>query len=339
LSAQALKTILIGFGEVASGYASDPKIAGVFKEATHIQAIQRHPGFDILAVIDPSEDARRRAQSDWQVEHCYADISQLKTDQNFEFAVLTSPAPTRMAALAQLPDLKAVLAEKPLGQRPGEARLFVQGCADRDLPLQVNYWRRGAPGFRSLADGYLAELVGEPQAVFGLYGNGLYNNASHLVDFVRYLFGEIKSVQATSESSDMLTIRGTHDKKVGFALTLEIGLQAMISPLDFSAYREVGLDIWGRDGRLAIWQEGLSVQHFSRAENRGVTGADEIATDQPRNIECPIDESFYRIYDNIWRHLMHGDLLVSSGQNALQTEQALAALEASAAEGGVVINL
>jgi len=339
MNAQPLNTILIGFGEVASGYASDPKIASVFKEATHIQAIRRHPGFQIVAVIDPSEEARQRAHTDWQIEHCHAVISELDTDQRIDFAVLASPASTRMAALAQLPDLRAILSEKPLGQRPGEAKSFVQGCAERDIPLQVNYWRRGAPGFHALADGRLTDLVGEPQAVFGLYGNGLYNNASHLVDFIRYLLGEIKSVQATSNSSKILTHRGSADKSLGLTLTLHSGVQVMVSPVDFSNYREIGLDIWGRNGRLAIWQEGLSVQHFPRTENRGVTGADEIASDQPQSIECPIDDSFYRIYDNIWRHLNHGEPLLSSGQSALQTEQVLAAVEASAAENGVVKNL
>jgi len=339
LSARALKTILIGFGEVASGYASDPKISGVFKDATHIQAIQRHPGFDIVAVIDPSEDARRRAQSDWQVEHCYADLSQMPSDQRIDVAVLTSPASTRLAALAQLPNLRAVLAEKPLGQAPGEAESFVQGCAERNLPLQVNYWRRGAPGFRRLADGQLTDLVGEAQAVFGLYGNGLFNNGSHLIDFVRFLFGEIKTVQATSDASEVFLERGTADKSMAFTLNLVSSLQVMVSPIDFSAYREIGLDIWGREGRLAIWQEGLSVQHFPRTENRGVSDTGEIASDQPRTIDCPIKDSFYAIYDNIWRHLDQGEDLLISGENALLTEQALMALETSAANGGEIKHL
>lgn len=336
---QTLNTVLVGFGEVASGYASDPKITNAFNDAAHIQAIKRHPAFNIVAVIDPSEQARKRAQSEWQVDQCHAEISQLPDGQRIDVAVLTSPASTRLAALAQLPELRAVLAEKPLGQVPGEAEQFVQRCADRNLPLQVNYWRRGAAGFRSLADGQLADLIGETQTVFGLYGNGLFNNGSHLVDFVRFLFGEIKIVQATSDATDVLLKRGSADKTMAFTLTLESGIQVMISPIDFSAYREVGLDIWGSEGRLAIWQEGLSVQHFPRTENRGVSDADEIASDQPRTIDCSIRDSFYRIYDNIWRHLDQGEDLLSSGENALLTEQALMAVEISAANGGEIKHL
>jgi hypothetical protein len=38
-----------------------------------------------------------------------------------------------------------------------------------------------------------------------------------------------------------------------------------MSSLDFRAYREVGLDLWGHVGRLAIWQEGLHVAHYPQA--------------------------------------------------------------------------
>jgi predicted dehydrogenase len=339
VTGQVLNTVLVGFGEIAAGYASDPKMAKVFNDAAHIQAIMRHPAYNIAAVVDPSEQARQSARTDWQIENCLSDISQLPKDQAIDVAVLTSPSATRLEALARLPDLKAVLAEKPLGQRPGEAEAFVHECSRRDLPLQVNYWRRGAAGFHTLAGGHLASLVGEPQAAFGLYGNGLYNNGSHLVDFVRLLLGEVEAVQAISPISEIVLARGTKDKSLAFALTLDSDLVVTISPVDFSAYREVGIDIWGRDGRVAIWQEGISVQHFPLVENRGVSDADEIATDRPRFIDCPIEDAFYNMYDNIWRHLDKGEALLSPGNSALATERTLLALERSAADGGTLHQL
>jgi predicted dehydrogenase len=336
---QALNTVLIGFGEIASGYAFDPKMAKVFNDATHIQAILRHPAYDIVAVVDPSEQARQSALTDWHIEHCVSDISQLPKKQRIDVAVLTSPTATRQDTLARLVGLKAVLAEKPLGQKPGEAEKFVRECDRRKISLQVNYWRRGAAGFHTLASGQLTDLIGKPQAAFGLYGNGLYNNGSHLVDFIRYLLGEVKAVQATSHVSDIVLPRGTVDKSLAFALTLDNDLVVMISPVDFSDYREVGLDIWGRQGRVGIWQEGLSVQHFARVENRGVSDAYEIASDRPQTISCSIEDAFYNVYDNIWRHLDKGEDLLSSGEGALATERVLLALESSATDGGAVRKL
>jgi predicted dehydrogenase len=336
---QPLKTVIIGFGEVASGYASDPKMAQVFNGASHVQTIERHPAFVIHAVVDPSKYARRSAREDWNIDHCVADIGDLADPSEVEVAVLTCPSGTRMAALEQLPNLKAVLAEKPLGQNDGEARAFVDYCAGRALPLQVNYWRRGAEGLRSLAAGQLQELVGKPQAIFGLYGNGLFNNGCHLVDFIRFLFGEVKSVQATSSVSEIQLERGNTDKHVGFALTLPDGLTAQISALDFSSYREVGLDIWGRKGRLSILQEGLSVQYFPLQDNRGVSDAAEVASDQPQMINCPVADAHYNIYENLWQHLNEKRLLTSPGSNALATEEVLLAIEKSIDENGTQIPL
>mgnify|MGYP001412936739 CR=1 FL=1 len=58
-----------------------------------------------------------------------------------------------------------------------------------NLPVLVNYWRRADRLFQALAAGGLTEHVGSPQAVFGLYGNGLVNNGGHLIDFLRMLLG------------------------------------------------------------------------------------------------------------------------------------------------------
>jgi predicted dehydrogenase len=83
--------------------------------------------------------------------------------------------------------LQAAFVEKPLnfGDQKGDALIDI--CLKKNINLQVNFWRRGDELFQNLAAGKLSELIGIPSAVFATYGNGLRNNASHMIDFVRMI--------------------------------------------------------------------------------------------------------------------------------------------------------
>jgi predicted dehydrogenase len=191
---------------------------------------------------------------------------------------------------------------------------------------------------RRLAAGGLAARIGHPQAIFATYGKGLYNNASHLVDFLRMLFGEIVAVRAVGEAKRAELSPFANDVELPFVATLASGSTAFIGALDFAKYREVGLDVWGDVGRLTILQEGLVVTHYARRANRGVRDAAEIASDEGRILPCPVERAFYDLYGNLAAALRGADRLWSSGESALRTENALAAVIRSARAGGVPVS-
>jgi len=103
----------------------------------------------------------------------------------------------RQGSLAKVcPKLKGVLCEKPLSANPDDAWAFVDFCRARGILLQVNLWRRCDP---FLAADWQQENSPRSsvnrQIVRGVYGNGLLNNGTHLVDLCRMLFGEVVGVR------------------------------------------------------------------------------------------------------------------------------------------------
>ena len=328
-----LRTIVIGFGQIADGLRHDARMAEYFSYATHAQVLDAHPGFDWLGVVDPS-DAALDAAKDWNVRHIGADIASVAEAVVPEVAVITAPPGARAEIVHQLPSLKAVMVEKPLGSGDENGEAFVELCRERNVVMQVNFWRRGDKLYRSLARRGLAEKVGRPQAVFATYGNGLLNNGCHLVDFIRMLIGEVETVQALDEArlAEGAPIAG--DQQVPFALTMASGAIATVQPLDFRRYREVGLDIWGELGRLALYQESLGVFHYPLADTRSLENEMEIASDQPQVLEPTAGTALYNLYDNLAQAIMGQAEILSSADNALKTEQILDAVLASADGGG-----
>ena len=334
MSKGGLRTILVGFGQIAAGLGRDARMAEYFPYATHAQVLRDHPAFDWLGVVDPDEAAQRRAREEWKVPHVGGDLSAVAGHVKPEVAVIAAPPGTARAdTVQQLPDLKAVLVEKPLGVGGKDGGAFVEFCRKRDVKVMVNYWRRGDRLYRELAAGGLKDRIGKPQAVFATYGNGLFNNGGHLVDFLQMLLGEVATVQAVDQPRHAENTPLAEDWQAAFALTLTSGVMVMVQSLDFHFYREVGLDIWGEHGRLAFYQEGLGVMHYPMLDNRGLENAMEIASDKPRMLTPTAGRALYNMYDNLADVIAGKAACWSPGEQALFTEQVLNAVLASAAEG------
>ncbi len=316
-------TTLIGFGRMAQGYAADPVMARHFRYAAHAQVLRDHPAFEWRAVIDPAPDARTAARADWNVETCAATAAGLgAAAADIEVAVLATPPDARSGLLNAFPQLKAVIAEKPLGRSVAEAQAFLDDCKGRGIAVQVNLWRRGDRLFRELAAGRLRELIGTAQAATCLYGNGLVNNGTHMIDFSRMLFGEAAGFQLIGARPGFVEGPIADDTNPRFVLEMANGLAIDFQPLQFCAYREAGLVIWGTNGRLDILAEGLVVRHFPLASHRSMKGEREIAVDAPRELESTVGDALYEIYDDLARYLATADGgkpggLCSPGDSAL----------------------
>jgi predicted dehydrogenase len=333
MSARPLVTAVIGFGKVSAGYADDPVMARHYRYTTHAQVLRAHPAFDWQAVVDPAPEARAAAAR-WGVGAVVAQAGALANRERIEVAVLAMPpGPGRHEALAALPNLKAVIVEKPLGRTLAEARDFLAACVRRGVVVQVNLWRRADRAFRTLAAGELARRIGRLQTGFALYGNGLHNNGVHLVDLLRMLLGEIAAVQATAPAAADPRWPIPGDIQTAAALTFADGAQVYLAPLDFAAYREVGLDLWGDRGRLSILQEGLSIQAFVRQANRGMSGEYEIASDRPELMPSTVGDAFWELYEDLAAAVRQSGAVCSPGVSALRSEAVIEAIARSAVTG------
>jgi predicted dehydrogenase len=339
MTPRRFRTIVVGFGKVGAGYAKDPVMARFYPFATHAQVLAAHPDFLWDAVVDPADDALASARTDWKISNAVRTLKDLPRGYDPEVAVIATPPQTRLDVLNKLPTLRAVLVEKPLGSTLEDARAFLAYCQERNILVQVNYWRRADRVFRELAAGRLEDMIGPPISVFGLYGNGLLNNGSHMVDFVRMLFGEIAEVCADGAAATASAAPLPGDVHVPFHLNMKAGLTVSFQPLDFAEYRENGLDIWGEKSRLSILQEGLGIYLYPKNENRAMSGEREVASDRPKALESSVGTALYEMYGNLAAVVRGTTPLWSPGESALETARAVQAVLDSATSGRNAIRL
>lgn len=331
---ETYKTAIIGFGKIAHSLGDDPKMARYFDYASHAQVLQDNPRIDWQAIIDPLPEAREKGRGHWRVPNVVPTVEQLPDADKIEIVIFASPPSPRIAQLDAFPALLGVLVEKPVGRTVAEATEFLAACRQRRIKVQVNYWRRGVSALQDLSSGGLKKSVGSPRCLFATYGNGLLNNGSHIIDLIRMLCGEVIAVQAVGDaiSGGKLALEG--DIQIPFSLTLSDDATAFVGALDFARYREVGLDIWGERGRLALMQESLVQIDWGVVPNRGLEGENEIASDNPLLREVDVSKALLCMYVDLIHAIEEEREPMSSGHSALTNQIVLDAVCASARESG-----
>jgi len=334
MTTRRFKTAVIGFGKMGAGYAADPAMARYYPYATHAQVLADHERFEWIAVVDPNPDAQDAARRQWSVENVAATVTDLgDIAEEIEVAILATPPDSRLAILDGLPNLRAVLVEKPLGLDVDQANLFLDECRQRGILVQVNIWRRADEMFRRLAAGLLSDRIGRVQVASFFYGNGLLNNGTHMVDFARMLFGEVKSVQRINVFQSFVEGPIAGDSNQAFAVEFVDGGSASFLPLRFSAYRENGVIIWGARGRFDILNEGLVLACYPQRSNRAMTGEREVAADAAELMPSTVGKALYEMYTNLSQALSGTADLVSSGVSALLTSQLIECIRSAPASG------
>ena len=185
---------------------------------THIDRIMRSDTLQLAGIADPSDAGKALAQSlnvPWFADH----ITLLETIKP-QGAVVATPNSLHIAqALDCLERGVAALVEKPVADTVAEAQILVDAQARTGVPVLVGHHRRYNPINRRARDivqsGQLGQLVAahvmalflKPEPYFEAAwrrqkgGGPILINLIHEIDMLRFLCGEISSVQAMGSNA------------------------------------------------------------------------------------------------------------------------------------------
>ena len=188
---------------------------------THIDRALKQPGLELVGVADPSDDARRLAESvnvPW-----FADFDAMITRTKPRGVVIATPNATHAKISMQcLQRGSAVLIEKPIADVLEDAKRICDAAAAAKLPAMVGHQRRQNPIMQRAKRIVSAGKLGRPVCLTAMStwlkpdeyfetrwrrekgGGPILINLIHDIDQLRYLFGDIATVQAMTSN----TIRG-----------------------------------------------------------------------------------------------------------------------------------
>ena len=182
---------------------------------THLRAISGSEAVAIVAVAEPSREARESLGL--PVAGLHTDLTGMLAAGGIDGVLIAAPSALHVEGVAQVAAARLpILCEKPCGVTADEARRAAALADAAGVRLQVAYWRRFVPALKRLKDRIAGGEFGDlylascfqwdetpPPAAFRASGGGAFVDMGvHEFDQLRWLTGqEIVSVRVASSTS------------------------------------------------------------------------------------------------------------------------------------------
>lgn len=304
--------IVVGLGQIGQGYDLDSSDGT--HVTTHASGFYFHPGFSLVAGVDPDPAQRARFEQKYAVP-AYQSLADVPEALRADVVSIAVPTPHHEDALAETLKYspRAILCEKPIAVTAAQAERMVAAARSAGSVLLVNYMRRFEPGVLELrariADGEFGEIF---KGVVG-YSKGLVNNGSHFVDLLTFLLGTVTESEILSSGRRWGGVDPEPDAKLRFGAAEVYFLAAREE-----CYSLAEFELFGTRGRIAYRKGGASIQYWKTADDPDFPGYTVLDAEA---IEIRGDFMRYQwhVADHLHRHLLDGTPLNSTGDTALAT--------------------
>src|SRR5262245_27512579 len=324
-------------------------------------------GLELVAVVDPSVDRRKAAETDFPGVRAYASADELLGDDDVEVAFVATPPAHHVAlGLDLLRAGKHVACEKPLCLTVAEADQLMATAAAQRRILTVHQNRRWDADFvavrRTVSAGFLGSVFNVETFVGGyahpcrtwhsdraVSGGEVYDWGSHHVDWVLQLLGESpRLVQAHGHKRVWHDVTNLDQLRV--RMTWADGREAEFFQSDIAAVRRPKFWIVGTAATLVGRYRLVTLEHVELG--RGYVATEMHHAEAPADLLLaryeigygisetrlpPAPEQPFAFHRNLADHLHLGEPLAVTPASVRQVIGVLEAARRSTDEGGAAV--
>ena len=307
-----LTAAIVGLGRVGQGYDYDASPDRLV--LSHANAFAAHPGFELVAGVDPDPRERGRFTRKFSAP-AYADVGGLLARHHPEVVAVAVPTPAHLPVFRELMagGPRAMLCEKPIARSSKEAREMVGLAREHGCALAVNYMRRFEPGTRALAAAIREGHFGEIHKGVAWYSKGLLNNGSHFIDLLRFLLGGVSAVESVLAGRRQDGADPEPDVFLRFG-----GARIALLAGREECFSLQALELAGTRGMVRYLAGGEDIRgHFTHPDP--VFPGETVLDDAPVTFPSDMQRYQWHVADALKRHLDSGEPLASDGDSALGT--------------------
>ncbi len=272
--------------------------------------------------------------------NCYTDYQSLITEVKPELVIIATwtESHARIGIHAAENGVKVIVCEKPVASNLDDAHALIRACEKNGTRLIINHERRYDPRYIQVKKLLDSNQIGEVQTANAMVltggsngnarteagGGPLLQDGTHMVDIIRYYFGNILNVRGRF-TRDMQS-SGFEDRATAWLRT-ERGMDVFLEAGGKREYFHFELQIYGTRGKIVIGN-GYQQLYMSN-ESQYYTGFRDLV-----EVPFPAFESenyFTREYHEA-RALLSGDDLniLSGGDDGLKALEIVHAIYLSA---------
>jgi len=333
------KAAIIGCGWIGVGAQLDLLRS---KPASHAEAIVHNSRLDLVALADNNPDALRAAEQLYPSVKRFSSIDEMFTFVKPEVIVIATHPDShcKYIKLSAKARVKLILCEKPISHNLKESEEAIKVCEQNNVLLLVNHMRRFDTLIKTfkqyINQTYVKDTaLGRVRSVIASYDNGLYHGGTHIVDLLRYFFGEVKAVSAVLNNKEPSTFG---DLNIDAILQFE-GFHAVLYFLNSKEYSHSELKIFGNEGIINLsnmWGVDIEIIGTKSCSDFSAYREPDLKN---KRIFGGSRSFMVGTYEHIVDCLDGNDSPLCSGRDALETLRVLKFIERSVNKHGAMITL
>lgn len=266
-------------------------------------ALQKAAGSNLVAVMRRNGELARDYAQRHDVPRWYDDAEKLINDPEVNAVYVATPPSSHKEYTLKVAEAgKAVYVEKPMARNYAECLEMIAACEKNRVPLFVAYYRRALPRFLKIKSLLEDDAIGEARFANVTFhkrpweadyhpGNWRVNPeiagcgyfcdlASHMLDILQYLLGDIKKAQG--RTSNQMDLYEAEDIVSG-NFVFESGIHGS-GVWIFSAYEDLDRsEIVGEKGKITFATFGKSPIVLENSR-----GKQEFSIPNPPHIQQPL---------------------------------------------------
>lgn len=303
---------IIGCGKIGAFYSKAEDKKGLM---THAHAYKKDPRVNISAFMDINLRKAKKAAEIWG-GNAYNSLDKMFKKEKIDIISICAPDEFHEDILSVCLKYKpkAVFCEKPFTLDTKSAERMVKSYRKADILLAVNYTRRYKKSVIKLKKEIEKNTYGKVLNISGIYTKGVLHNGSHLIDTLRYLFGEIDEIMALSGRFDW----NKNDPTIDAFFRFDNGIHAHILGGDERRYSIFEIDILFEKARICLEEFGNKMVIYRPAANKRLHGYNELKPAGSYELnKCGISNAV----TNLINAIDGKDELICSGKHALATQK------------------
>ncbi len=249
---------VIGCGNIGSWLDEDKDLPYALSHCGAYQLLK----IPILALADPNEARLQTAGNKRNVKKLYTNAIDLIQKEAIDILNICTPTSIRYSLIKKAVEnkVKVIICEKPLANTVEEGEKIKALIEQSDTQLIVNYSRRWDVIIQKIKSLIQTKQIGEIQHISAIYGKGLLNNGSHLINLFQFFFGNNYTVEYTKIVSDDMPEKGKTMHAVLHGHWNNQTFPIFLKAVNHQMFSLFEIDIVGTEKRIKISESGLTIE-------------------------------------------------------------------------------
>lgn len=306
---------VIGFGQIGVTINDDFLRKEIW---SHTHAYLNNNRTNLVAVCDSDSNKLVNISNQY---HKYTDFKKMIEIERPDIVSICTPTQTHYDIIKTLTTypIKAIFCEKPLSYSSIDCEYAIDLCEENDIVLAVNYMRRWDNLYLEIKKIIETKELGNLKSIVCYSNTALYANASHMIDLIIMLCGDIKSIYGRFDTNYVREVHGIKDYGGIFHFSTHSDVEGVLyAYCNDKQKHQFEIDLQFDNGRLRSYGDGIFNEIYSYKDSFFRSNMKELY--HKENINFIFNERMLSAIDNIIEAIENKNIKVNcSGQDAIKS--------------------